>query len=358
MMRSVTIDLLLPALAAFGFAALLHLLALRLFPKIGLLDFPERYGLTRKRLPYPTGILSVCTFLFVFAITSESSLQGMGIAVGTALLAFVCLLDDRMRLPAALRLGTQVCVAVIIFLLGTRIYTITNPLLPEGILDLDNWVIASAIFRNPPVWSGLFTVAWLLLTINALNWFDGIPGQVSLLSCIGFAVIGMLAVSPRVEHLDPGAQAALATLAFILSGIAAAGLLFDFPPARVLMGDTGAMFFGLMLGVLTIYAGGKVATAFLVLGVPLIDSGIVILKRMMKGRSPLKGSASGEHLHHLLLAAGWSDRQVVLLTASIGTAFGVTALFLGTQQKIAAGAALLVLILWLHWYAAKHSRVV
>ena len=70
------------------------------------------------------------------------------------------------------------------------------------------------------------------------------------------------------------------------------------------MGDTGAMFFGLMLGVLTIYTGGKVATAFLVLGVPLIDSVIVGFRRISRGRSPFKGNMQNEHLHHRLLKKG------------------------------------------------------
>jgi UDP-GlcNAc:undecaprenyl-phosphate GlcNAc-1-phosphate transferase len=342
---------LLPALLAFAAGVALHLAALRVFPRLKLLDSPQRYGLSRAPIPYPTGILGVFVFLAATALTQQPSLQLTGVAVGSGLLAFVCFIDDRMRLSPAVRLLVQFFVAVLIFLLGTRIYTVTNPLLPGGIIDLDNWVIVSALFRNPPVWSGIFTVLWLLLTINALNWFDGIPGQVSLLSLLGFLTIGLLAVSPRVTHLDPAAQQSLAVLAFTLAGIAASGLLFDFPPAKVLMGDTGSMFFGLMLGVLTVYAGGKVATAFLVLGVPLIDSGIVILKRIAKGKSPLKGSAGGEHLHHLLLARGWTQRQVVLCTAMIGMAFGGTALFLGTQQKFIAGALLLLVMIGLHVYA-------
>ncbi len=347
--------LLTAPLLAFTACAALHWMARAVFPAVGLLDYPQRYGLSRKRLPYPTGILAVITFLGAVAAFAPPDTQLTGVALGSALLAFVCFLDDRMQLPALARLSVQIAVALVIFLLGTRIYTITNPLVAEGILDLDNWVIISPMFANPPVLSGLFTVLWLLLTINALNWFDGIPGQVSLLSLIGFLTIGLLAISPRVEHLDPAGQAALAQLAFTLAGIAAAGLLFDFPPAKVLMGDTGAMFFGLLLGVLTIYAGGKVATAFLVLGVPLIDSAIVIVRRLASGRSPLSGSSDGEHLHHLLLARGWSERQVVLLSAAIGTVFGSMALFLSTQGKFLAALLLLALMIGLHFYAKKNN---
>jgi len=173
---------------------------------------------------------------------------------------------------------------------------------------------------------------WLGLTMNALNWFDGIPGQVSSISTIGFLMLGLLAFSSRVN------QPELGLIAFILAGIALACVMFDFPPPRVLMGDTGAMFFGLMLGVLGIYQGGKVATAFLALGIPLVDAFFVITRRILRGSSPFKGDR--DHLHHRLLARGWSARSIVILIAVIGSAFGVTALFMTTVEK---GIALIVL---------------
>lgn len=346
-------DFILLPFLAFALTVVLHFLALRVFPRLGLLDFPERYGLTRARLPYPTGIIAVMVFAILFAAIFLKDRQDIGLLAGVLLLAVVCFRDDRRPLSPPLRLMLQALVALVIFLLGTRIYTLTNPLaglIGGPVLPLDTAVIPSPLFADPSVWGALFTVGWLLLTINALNWFDGIPGQVSLLSVIGFLVIGGLALL-RGNPFDPE-QYALAVLSFLLAATALGGLLFDAPPHRVLMGDTGAMFFGLMLGVLTIYAGGKVATAFLVLGVPLIDSVIVVIKRLLRGRSALQGGR--DHLHHLLLARGWTERQVIALTAAIGTAFGCAALFLTTLQKFLAGLALFFLMVLLHIRAEKH----
>lgn len=343
-----TMNVALLAAFSLGVSLLLHLVALRLFPRIGLLDFPERYGLTRKRLPYPTGIISVLVFLAFFLGIAPLTMQTIGIALGVALLAILCFIDDRTPLPSSLRLSAHIGIALLIFLTGTRIFTVTNPLeMLTGFLylKLDSYVIPSEIFANPPVLSGLFTLLWLGLTMNALNWFDGIPGQVSAIAVIGFLTIGFLSLSSRVD------QPELATISFILAGLAAGGLMFDFPPARVLMGDTGAMFFGLMLGVLTIYAGGKVATAFLVLGVPLIDSFFVVVRRLAKGKSPFHGNANDEHLHHRLLAKGWSARQVILLTAALGSLFGITALFLDTLQKFIAAIVLLLIMFVLSLYS-------
>jgi UDP-GlcNAc:undecaprenyl-phosphate/decaprenyl-phosphate GlcNAc-1-phosphate transferase len=174
-----------------------------------------------------------------------------------------------------------------------------------------------------------------MLTVNALNWFDGIPGQVSTTSTIGFTLLGCLAYFRND-------QPEIALLAFMLAAIALACVLFDFPPPKVLMGDSGSMFFGFMLGLLGVYQGGKVATAFVALGIPLIDAGFVVLRRMSKGKSPFKGDQ--EHLHHRLLAMGLGKRTIVLMMATISAALGISALFLDTAGKAVQGALLIGIV--------------
>ena len=340
--------LILPVIA-FGICAVLHKIALTDFVKLKLLDNPEAYGHKRRRLPYPTGILSVLTFSILFAATAPWTAQSAGLLIAIFILALISFIDDRSGVDPKWRLLTQVIIAFIIFATGSRIYTLTNPLLENGLIKLDSIDIFLPSPLSPyplplPLFSGIFTILWLTLTMNALNWFDGIPGQVSTLSAIGFLVIGSLAMSERVQ------QPELATLAFMLAGIAVACLLFDIPPPKVLMGDTGAMFFGLMLGVLTSYAGGKVATAFLVLGVPLIDVFLVVTRRIRKGVNPMRGDAESEHLHHRLLRKGWNEKAVIVLTAGLGSLFGITALFLNSLEKmIAAGVLFLIMLILSHY---------
>lgn len=356
-------DIILLPIAALVLCAGLHLIGLDVFPRLRLLDRPGKYGLRRPPLPYPTGIFAILLFVSFFALLTPRTAQTAGILLGISLLALISFIDDRRGLPPSFRLAVQACAAFVLFATGTRIYTLTNPL--EGWLGMGPIIPLDTIdvflpfpasrfplpaFLGPlPFWSGAFTLFWLLLTINALNWFDGIPGQVSLLSFIGFCVIGLLALSARVRQPD------LALLSFILAGIAGSCLLFDFPPARVVMGDTGSMFFGLMLGILTIMSGGKVATAFLVLGVPLIDAGIVVMRRMGKRASLFRGNARDEHLHHRLLAKGWTQRRIIALTALLGTSFGVTALFLSTKGKFAAAILLSAVMLVLSRYSNAAS---
>lgn len=316
-----------------------YALTLKIFPMLGLLDFPERYGLHRKRLPYPAGIVAVVIFIITALLILPVGQKEIGMLLGIALLAFTCFIDDRAPLPSWLRLAIQILIVTMIFATGSRIYTITNPL--GGFLKLDSLTVSTGLFGPLPILSGLFTIGWLLLTINALNWFDGVSGQVSVIATIGFLMLGCLS-------LFRNGEADIALLSFSLAAIAGAGILFDFPPAKMLIGDTGSMFFGLMLGLLGVYHGGKVATVFLALGIPLIDALFVIVRRLMQGHSPFKGGR--DHLHHLLLDRGWSERQVVLLTAVIGTVFGGTALFLSTAQKGIAGVILVLLIAGMQWY--------
>ncbi len=331
---------------AFVASVALHTGALVLFPRIGLLDFPQRYGLTRPRIPYPVGIVPVLLFLILFLHIVPWNMQNLGLSAAILLLAVFCIIDDIRPLPALARLPVQITVSLLIFASGSRIYTLTSPLpvlTGSNILSLDTFGTTIPFFGVLPILSGIFTIIWLGLTINALNWFDGIPGQVSVLATIGFLTIGFLALSARVD------QPQLALIALTLAAISAGGMLFDLPPPKLLQGDTGAMFYGLMLGVLTIYAGGKVATAFLVLGVPLIDFLIVAIRRLLRGQSPF--THTKEHLHDLLLARGWRPQNIIALTAIIGSAFGATALFLDTFGKFVAGLVLFVLMIGLSLWA-------
>ena len=330
-----------------------HLLALWLFPKWGLMDYPERYGHNRARLPYPTGLIAVAVFVvwLLTLLNPEGILQPVGLIIAVLVLAVVSAIDDHKHISAKIRLAVQFACSFIIFATGTRIYSLTSPL--EGIapgfelISLDAINVAVPWLGVLPVVSGIFTVLWLMLTTNALNWFDGIRGQVSSLSFIGFTTIGLLAFYRND-------QPEFAMIAFVMAAIALGCALFDVPKQRVLLGDTGAMFFGLMIGVLTIYAGGKVATGFLVLGVPLIDLLLVTHGRITGGKHPFRGSQHGEHLHHRLLDKGWTREQVLTLTISLGLIFGITALFLSTLGKFILALVLFIVMVSLRkWSESK-----
>ncbi len=319
--------------------------ALLLFPMIGLLDFPERYGLTRERIPYPTGIVTVMLFLVIGLpiITKTDPEKVMSIASAVLLLAGISFLDDRYRLPISVRLGLQLCIALVLFLSGAQIFTITHPF--GGIIKLDALTVTLPFLGSVALYSMFFTVGWLLFTMNALNWADGIPAQVSTLSASGFAIMALLSILRT--H-----QESIVLLSILLCSIAVATLCIEGrKKPTMLLGDTGSMFFGLMLGLLAIYQGGKVATTFITFGIPLADAIIVIIKRIAQGKSPLKGGA--DHLHHQLLRIGMRAEYISILSGCIGLFSGCIALFLSTTGKFIEAGLLFCGVAYVHWLTKR-----
>lgn len=337
--------MLLVSAIAFVATSMCYAASLWLFPLLGLLDFPERYGLLRQRLPYPTGIIAACMSVMLIAWSLPISMKVWGVIIGVVMLITICFIDDRTPLPPLVRLIAQ-CVAIgIIVAAGSRIYTITHPF--GGFIKLDAWTIELPLVGTTPVIASLMTGAWLLLTTNALNWFDGIDGQVSVVATIGFVLLGFLAAI-RNGEMD------IAMLAFGLGAVTGAGIFFSLPPARMIIGDTGAMLFGLLLGVLGVMQGGKVATVILALGIPLLDAIFVVIMRVVQKQSPLKGGR--DHLHHLLLRAGFAPRSIIAIMSIIGGVFGGAALFLSTNGKALMVLLLALIVMTLRLWLVSHLR--
>ncbi len=333
----------LPAIAAFILTLLSALIALKVFPKLGLMDRPHKYGLTRAPIPYPGGVLLYFVFAALALIFFEPTLKLIGLLIGAALLVLISFLDDRFDLPPWIRLLTQVAVALIMVATGLGIKTITNPF--GGYIPLDSIELTLRVgewSQTIMLFSALFTVAWIVLIVNTMNWLDGIPGLVSGISGIGGLTLFFLSISPIVNQPD------IAQMALMVAVMAGTFWLFDFYPPKILLGDSGSMLFGLLLSVLAIFSGGKIATAFLILGFPILDALYVIVYRIYKKQAPWKGGEwdkyrKAVHLHHRLLQFGFSERQALAFIYFVCAVFGVIALFLGTQGKFWAIVTLFVI---------------
>lgn len=323
----------LPAISALSLTILSTLIAIKVFPKLGLLDKPEKYGLKRKPIPYPGGILLWLIFILLTLIFFEPTIKLIGLLFGSGLLVLISFIDDRISLPASFRLIVQILVALIMVVAGIGVETITNPFGGYVALDQIKFVLE---FGSTEITimalSGLFTLVWILLIVNTMNWLDGIPGLTSGITVIGCLTLFFLSISDMVN------QPETATLALIVAMIALGFWLFDFFPPKILIGDSGSMLFGLLLAVLAIFSGGKIATAFLILGFPIMDAIYVIVHRIYNKQAPWKGGEwdkdrKAVHLHHRMLQFGMSERQVLLIIYALAAIFGISALFLGTQGK-------------------------
>ena len=329
-----------PGLTAFVLTLVLTWGALRVFPRLKLMDKPQKYGLKRKPIPYAGGVIFYLVFLVVAVIFLEWDVALLGVLVGVFLLGVVNFVDDVRGLSPWPRLGAQVIAGLCVVFSGVKVDHLTNPL--GGSVDLSGMEVSFGIGDHlfvVSIISLVVTVFWIMAMTNTMNWLDGLNGLPSGVTFVAAVTIFALAVRPNFHYID---QTQTAVLAIAVAGMALAFWLFDFAPAKILMGDTGSMFFGFMLAVLAILSGGKIATAFLVMGLPLLDFVWVIARRVLQGKSPFSGDL--RHFHHRLIKAGLSERKSLFVIYGVCAAFGVTALFLGTAQKLMALVVLGVMV--------------
>lgn len=345
---------LFPALFAFVVTILLTLGALKFFPKWGLLDRPEKYGLKRKPVPYYGGVIFSTVFLVTVLLFVPLDQRLLGFLLGATLILGVSFADDMFNLSPFLRLFIQFLAALILVFAGVGITSISNPFGPPLVLD-QNPVIFSIedIVFKISLLGALFTVVWVVGMVNTMNFLDGLNGLPSGVSAIAALTLFLLSIRPGI-HFDPSLQVPVATMSIVLFACCFAFWFFDFYPAKILMGDTGSMFLGYTLATLSIFSGGKVATAFLVLGFPILDAFWVILRRIFQRKSPFKGDL--KHLHHRLLEVGLSDRKALLLIYSLCAVFGGIAVFLEGKQKVYAIITMVALMAILGSFAVYYSR--
>lgn len=317
---------LLASVSAFLITLVLTFLAIKFFPKLGLLDKPEKYGLKRKPIPYFGGLIIFSTFIICSLIFLDFDKHLWGLILGAGLMVSVSFLDDKYGLSPYLRIVVHILAASILIFSGTQIKSISSPF-GGGFIDLKNFQVIVAIF----------TLFWVVGMSNTMNWLDGLNGLPSGVSFIGFLVIFLLSIRPG-HTID---QSYVATLSIVMAMASLAFLMFDFYPAKILMGDTGSMFLGFMLASLAIFSGGKIATAFLVMGFPILDAVWVFFRRIFEKKSPVKGDL--KHFHHRLLYAGFSHKKALLINYILCGIFGAAALLL--ESSVEKMFAIFVLII-------------
>ncbi len=278
---------------------------------------------------------------------------------GAAVIAAVSLIDDVRDLPALPRLGIHVLAGLILvgpYLWDQTLYPDALGATTEArgiILTAFNFPFVQQIhLHNLSPWIAIAaTIFWIVGMANMVNWADGLDGLAG-----GLVLIAAVILTLHTLQLDPP-QLTIAMLPLALAGACAGFLRFNFFPARIFMGDVGAMTIGYILGASAIIGGAKLATALLVMGVPLIDMAWLILARLRRGRSAAQ--AGRDHLHHRLLDLGFSQRQVVLGYYTLAAVFGGIALLdLSPLIKLLTLLFLGVMVLSVIWFAASATQQV
>jgi len=329
----------LPFILTFSLSALLTLFVRRWALKRELVDYPAPRKIHDKPIPRLGGIAVFLSFFLVvlgYLIFASGKLSFVtekvlwidknlfGVLVGAFILVGAGIYDDIKGLKPFTKFIFQFVAAGFVAGFGIRIWWFSNPFGSQIVLG---------------AWSPVFVVLWIVLLTNVVNWLDGLDGLATGVSAIAAIVLFFLSLQPFVN------QPATALLCIILAASTLGFLPFNFNPAKIFLGDSGAMFLGYMLAIFAIISGGKVATAFLVLGIPIFDAIWVILRRLWGKKAPW--IADKRHLHHRFLEAGFSQRQTVLLLYGIALAFGILALYSNTLGKFWVFLGLLGLMILL-----------
>lgn len=311
-------------IVSFAFTFATTPLVRRFAFKIGAIDIPkDNRRMHKKPTPRIGGLAIVFGFTVATLCFAQPSRQLYGTLAGAAIIAVMGVIDDCKNLPAKLKFVIQIIAALVVVFAGDiKIDVFTNP---NFLSDNPYWVL--------PEWlSVTLTVIWIVFITNAVNFIDGLDGLAAGVSAI--MSISLVFISIRVGEYS------IAILGIALMGSCFGFLPFNFNPAKIFMGDTGSTFLGFMLATLSIqgvfksYAVISFAVPLLILGLPLFDALFAMIRRILRGQSPM--TADRGHLHHRLVDMGFSQKQTVFILYAISGVLGITAVLLAESGVLRA----------------------
>lgn len=311
-------------IVSFAFTFATTPLVRRFAFKIGAIDIPkDNRRMHKKPTPRIGGLAIIFGFTVATLCFAQPSRQLYGTLAGAAIIAVMGVIDDCKNLPAKLKFVIQIIAALVVVFAGDiKIDVFTNP---NFLSDNPYWVL--------PEWlSVTLTVIWIVFITNAVNFIDGLDGLAAGVSAI--MSISLVFISIRVGEYS------IAILGIALMGSCFGFLPFNFNPAKIFMGDTGSTFLGFMLTTLSIqgvfksYAVISFAVPLLILGLPLFDALFAMIRRILRGQSPM--TADRGHLHHRLVDMGFSQKQTVFILYAISGVLGITAVLLAESGVLRA----------------------
>lgn len=322
---------------------------------LGVVDQPnERKVSQRDNMPLLGGLavatgtaLGLGSALAMSGTAAVGEARFEGFLIGALLLLVLGIVDDRSGLGARPKLVVQILAALVAVNFGFRIEEFREPL--------------SGVEYVLPVWLQWgITTLWIVAVTNAMNLVDGLDGEAAGIGCI--IAITLSVICWQID------QHVGVVLGVALVGALIGFLPFNFPPAKIFLGDTGALFIGYALSLLAIqgYIGGHrkaailtFAVPILALAVPLLDTGSSIVRRMRSGRPIL--DADNLHLHHRLLASEGSQRGAVLSLYFLTACFCIIALSFSRLRGYVAiaffGAVVLLTVRLLWNMGALHGEL-
>lgn len=294
-------------LLAVVFSVILTPVAIALAKRWGVLDYPGERRIHKAPLPRMGGAAIYIAFWLAVFLTVPVEKRLIGLFLGSVILLVVGIYDDVKGMRPLYKLLGQIIAAATLIFFGFTVEYVTLPIFGQIQLGFIGMI---------------FMVIWVVGLVNAVNLSDGMDGLAS-----GICVIAALMISWSANHIGMTSQS---FLMLALAGVALGFLFFNFNPSKIILGDSGSMFLGYMIGAVSIWGMLKTATVLslvfplLVLGIPLIDMLFAVIRRKWKGYPIIR--ADRGHLHHRLLDTGLTQRQAVIVLYGVSLCFGLAAI--------------------------------
>lgn len=315
--------------------------------RVGWADEPNARRVNREPLPNAGGLAIFASVILALVIATllrrivivDVQVQILAILLGGSFMIMAGFIDDQYGLPPVLRLLVQLIAALLLVGTGIRI-----PVEFGGEFALTISIVG--------------TVVWIVAITNAINLIDGVDGLAGGVSFI--TAMSLLAVSAQ----DVSRAAATIILA-ALAGAALGFLRHNFPPSRIIMGDSGAYFFGFVLAASSILGNLKVTTVFalfptvffllLLFLLPLFDTSQVIVRRLLRRQNPLS-SPGRDHVHHRLLARGLSQTRTTLVLWGVTLATNIVAMIVQKMSWVVTTTTAVGIIVFLAFVIWRRRR--
>lgn len=325
-------------LIAFGVSFLLTPLIRRIALAMNWVDKPNWRKVNQKPMPLLGGLAIYCGFvasllLFTFQGPFTPHTQKLiGLLGSSFIIVLVGIEDDLKGLTARRKLFYQIVAALIAYIYGFSIMKVTHPF--GGSLEV------------PAIAGMILTTLWIVGFTNAINLMDGLDG-------LAAGVVAIIAASLFLSGIRSH-DLTITILSITVMGSALGFLRYNFYPAKIFMGDTGSMFLGFALALISMESTQKgnalitLTVPIIAMGVPVLDTFLSILRRLIRGDKIF--AADKEHVHHKLLFSEGSQKEAVLTLYFLTACFGLIAVALTRMQGIWAFCAItLTLILTYRW---------
>ena len=237
-------------------------------------------------------------------------------------------LDDKFNLkPYQQIIFPLIAVALVLFF-GLKIDYVTNPF--------------GGVFQIKEVWGVVVAGFWLLGMMYTTKFLDGLDGLATGIGAIAAIFIFLISLKWDVFLSATGIWG------LVFAGACLGFLIYNRQPARIFLGEGGSVLIGFILGVLSIISGSKIVTTLLVMGLPILDVLLVIIRRLMEKKSPFSGDRN--HLHYRLLSLGLGKKQVVWVLYCLALFFGLLGLLSSSYLKMILAGCLFVTVIALSWF--------